>query len=180
MRYLKWAIFFTMGFCVFSCSDSEIAEDQEEFTGIEYTTSRSNGASSGVGFACNFAEFVDDEIFSDFDLDQSFYGIIAGDSIDVDGDIFLSQGESFQILWINEGEVSTGTYDAFGMSLNIEDPENLEEGVSTTFSDAVEVTLEQVGSGVMVGSFIGTFQDEDGVEQSIEGRFNVEQEPCGQ
>lgn len=176
MKYLKYLCFLVIG--MVACTDNEPVEIVEDFSGIEYTTSRSSGSASGIGFACNFSDLIDDDRWTDFDLNQSFYGIIAGDSIDLEDNPFLSAGESFRILWVNEGEISAGTYEAFGMSLNVEDPENLEDGVTATFSDAVEVILERVGADVMEGQFKGTFQNESGEEESLEGRFNVERTPC--
>lgn len=164
-----------------SCSDDNeiVTPTEEDFSGIEYTTTRSGGNSNGVGVACNLGDLFDLEILDEaFEGGQSLYAIIAGDDIDIDGNFLFSAGVSFRIFWLDEGEIATGTYEAMGMSLNVEDPENLEDNVSRTFAQDLQVELTEINDELMEGTFSGTFQSRDEVEETISGRFSVDRYNC--
>lgn len=175
----KYLIVFFSAFLVFSCSEEpELVDESQDFSGIEYTTTRSGGNANGVGIACNFGDLFGNEIFDGFTSDQSLYAIIAGDSVDVDDSFLFSSGVSFRVFWIEEGEIAPGNYEAFGMSLNIEDPENLEENVSSSFAQDVEVQLTEITDDQMIGTFSGTFESSDETQEKITGKFSVERKQC--
>lgn len=178
---VKFSILSLAFFTLFSCSDDAeiVSEGNEEFSGIEYTTTRSGGGNgNGVGIACSFSNFLGTDIFDRFDNDQNVYAIIAGDSVDVDDNLLFSEGVSFRIFWIEEGEIETGTYEAFGMSLNIEDPENLEDNISSSFAQNIEVQLTEITEDQMIGTFSGTFESLDETQEEITGKFSVDRKQC--
>lgn len=133
-----------------------------------------------------FDEFFDKEnfdelfelIFGTFD-NKTFYTITTGELFEMEFNEEVSAaGEGFSISWIAEGEEPVpGTYDAKGAKINIEDPEDLENGAEFSVGD-IQVTLSDLTDTEMIGTFQGTITNKEGVDEAISGEFNVERVSC--
>lgn len=133
-----------------------------------------------------FDEFFDKEnfdelfelIFGSFD-NKTFYTITTGELFEMEFNEEVSAaGEGFSISWLADGEEpTTGIYDAKGVKINIEDPDDLENGAEFSIGD-IQVTITELSDEFMVGAFDGTVSNKEGVDEAISGAFNVERMSC--
>jgi len=118
-----------------------------------------------------------EELFGGFN--KTMYLIVAGDDIDLENkDEIEVVGETFSLTWFSDSEEPVeGTYDAFATKINIENPDDLENGAKVS-GGKITVQLTDLTDDMMIGTFSGTVVNKDGVEESIEGAFNVERVAC--
>jgi len=119
-----------------------------------------------------------DEIFGGLG-NKTMYVIVAGEDFDIENkeDIEVA-GETFSLTWFSDSEDAVpGTYEAKGAKINIENPEDLENGATVSEGD-IQVVLSEINDEMMVGTFSGTVVSKDGVSETIEGAFNVERASC--
>lgn len=208
---LKYSVFLSLllSFTIISC-DSDGGAIEEELKGIQLVTTRSSGASEGIGIACNFGQILKEhlketdldeikdevkeesgqdlnsekfdefleEIFGSF-KEKTMYMIVAGDNIELErkGEI-ADAGETFSMSWYSDSEEPLpGTYEALGAKINVENPDDLENGAKVS-SGKIEVVLSEINDDLMIGTFSGTVTNQEGAEENIEGSFNVERVSC--
>lgn len=121
-------------------------------------------------------EFLE-QLFGEFD--KTMYLIVAGDNIDLEAKEGIQDaGETFSLSWFSDSEEPMpGTYEAIAAKINIENPDDLENDAKVSQGE-IEVVLTDVTEESMIGSFSGTVTNREGVEETIEGAFNVERAPC--
>lgn len=200
MKSLKiLALLFVLACTVASCSKEEPKTEDEK--GIQIVTTRGGSSASGLGVACDFKSLFDkykdeDEDIQDkidsldsedledildeiFNKQRTMYMIVAGDELDYEEDDFKEfTGEVFSLVWFADESPQSGVYEASGIRLNIEDPDNLKEDADVVSSEKIEVILETIDDDVMIGSFSGTYTDIDGNTEEISGSFNVDRKSC--
>jgi len=121
-------------------------------------------------------EFLE-QLFGEFD--KTMYLIVAGDNIDLEAKEGIQDaGETFSLSWFSDSEEPMpGTYEAIAAKINIENPDDLENDAKVSQGE-IEVVLTDVTEESMIGTFSGTVTNREGVEETIEGAFNVERAPC--
>lgn len=124
-----------------------------------------------------FDEFLE-EFFGSFKT-KTMYVIVAGENLDLESKEEVGvAGETFSLSWYSDTEEPTlGTYEAEAAKINIENPDDLENGAEVSFGK-IEVVLTDLTDELMIGTFSGTVANKDGVEENIEGAFNVERSSC--
>lgn len=118
-----------------------------------------------------------EELFGGFN--KTMYMIVAGDDIDLEnkGEIEVA-GETFSLTWFSDSEEPVvGSYEAFATKINIENPDDLENDAKVSGGN-ITVELTDLTDELMIGTFGGTVTNKDGVEETIEGAFNVERASC--
>lgn len=200
MKLLKvLSLSLILGFTFSSCSDDEPKAEDEK--GIQVVTTRGGSSASGLGVACDFKSLFDkykdeDEEIQDkidsldsedledilneiFNKQRTMYMIVAGDDLDYEEDDFEKfTGEVFSLVWFADESPQAGVYEASGVRLNIEDPDNLKEDADVVSSEEIEVVLESIDDEVMVGTFSGTYTNINGDTEEISGSFNVDRKSC--
>jgi len=141
----------------------EIKDEVEEEGGEEFDSEK-------------FDELLE-EIFGGFN--KTMYMIVAGEDIDLENKESIgAAGETFSLSWFSDTEEPTiGVFEARALKVNIEDPENLKDNAEVS-QGKIEVELTELTDELMIGTFSGTVENKEGVEESIEGSFNVERVPC--
>jgi len=111
--------------------------------------------------------------------DKTMYVVVAGDNIDLESKEEIEvAGEAFSLSWFSDTEEPTpGIYEALGAKINIEDPDDLENGAEVS-KGKIEVVVTEISDEFMVGTFSGNVQNKDGIEEAISGEFNVERVAC--
>lgn len=118
-----------------------------------------------------------EEIFGGFN--KTMYVIVAGENLDFESKEGVEVGgETFSLTWFSDSdEPLPGTYKAGAVKINIENPDDLENG-SEISQGKIEVVLGEITDEAMIGTFSGTVKNKDGIEENIEGEFNVERTAC--
>lgn len=136
------------------------------------------GEEGGEDFDQDKFDELLDEIFGSIS-DKVMYVIVAGEDLDFEAKEGVGvAGETFSLTWFsNSEEPTTGTYQAVAAKINIEDPDDLENGAEVSHGE-IEVILTEINDESMIGTFSGTVMDKDGVSENIEGAFNVDRTSC--
>ena len=159
-----------------ACNFSNFIE--EFFDEIDFDELRELAEAEGEEFDEDQFDEILEQLFGEFE-NRTMYVLVASDDIDfASNELEEVAGEAFALTWQSETDGPVpGVYQADGVKINVEDPQDLENGAEES-TGTIEVILTEVNEESMIGTFSGAVTNREGVSEDIEGAFNVELISC--